>query len=68
MINEIQPIIDGLIGFENYDMGHGYCTTDSGIAQVSSVCSSGKARGITGNPSPVGDPFNVDYVAHEMGH
>lgn len=68
MINEIQPIIDGLIGFENYDIGHGYCTTDSGIAQVSSVCSSGKAKGITGNPSPVGDPFNVDYVAHEMGH
>ena len=68
MIDEIQPIIDGLIGFSNYDIGHGYCTTDSGIAQVSSVCGSGKARGITGNPNPVGDPFNVDYVAHEMGH
>ena len=68
MINEIQPIVDGLIGFTNYDMGHGYCTTDSGIAQGSSVCSSGKARGITGNPAPVGDPFDVDYVAHEMGH
>lgn len=68
MINEIQPIVDGLIGFANYDMGHGYCTTDSGIAQGSSVCSSGKARGITGNPAPVGDPFDVDYVAHEMGH
>ena len=68
MIDEIQPIVDGLIGFANYDMGHGYCTTDSGIAQGSSVCSSGKARGITGNPAPVGDPFDVDYVAHEMGH
>ncbi|EAZ96649.1 hypothetical protein FBBAL38_04480 [Flavobacteria bacterium BAL38] len=68
MINEIQPIVDGLIGSANYDMGHGYCTTDSGIAQVSSVCGSGKARGITGNPAPVGDPFDVDYVAHEMGH
>ena len=68
MIDEIQPIVDGLIGFANYDMGHGYCTTDSGIAQGSSVCSSGKSRGITGNPAPVGDPFDVDYVAHEMGH
>jgi subtilisin-like proprotein convertase family protein len=68
MLNEIQPIVDGLIGPANYDMGHGYCTTDSGIAQVSSVCGSGKARGITGNPAPVGDPFDVDYVAHEMGH
>jgi subtilisin-like proprotein convertase family protein len=68
MINEIQPIVDGLIGFGNYDMGHGFCTTDSGVAQLQSVCSSGKARGITGQLNPVGDPFDVDYVAHEMGH
>jgi subtilisin-like proprotein convertase family protein len=68
MINEIQPIVDAAIGVGNYDMGHGFCTTDSGIAQVSSVCGSGKARGITGQPNPVGDPFDVDYVAHEMGH
>jgi subtilisin-like proprotein convertase family protein len=68
MINEIQPIVDAAIGFSNYDMGHGYCTTDSGIAQLSSVCGSGKARGITGQINPVGDQFDVDYVAHEMGH
>jgi hypothetical protein len=68
MINEIQPIIDDAIGFGNYDMGHGFCTTDSGIAQLQSICSSGKARGITGQLNPVGDPFDVDYVAHEMGH
>lgn len=68
MINEIQPIMDAAIGAANYDIGHGFCTTDSGIAQLSSVCGSGKARGITGQPNPVGDTFDIDYVAHEMGH
>ncbi|MFD2908369.1 reprolysin-like metallopeptidase [Flavobacterium ardleyense] len=68
MLNEIQDIVNAEIGVNNYDMGHGFCTTDSGVAQVSSVCSSGKARGITGQLNPVGDPFDIDYVAHEMGH
>lgn len=68
MINEIQPIVDAAIGAANYDIGHGVCTTDSGIAQLNSPCSANKARGITGQPNPVGDPFDIDYVAHEMGH
>lgn len=68
LINEIQPVMDAAIGFDNYDIGHASCTDDNGIAQLNSPCSANKARGVTGQVSPVGDPFDIDYVAHEMGH
>lgn len=51
-----------------YDIGHVFGSSDNGVAQLSSVCGSSKARGYSGQPNPVGDPFDVDYVAHEMGH
>ena len=68
LINESQTVIDGAIGFGNYDIGHTVSTGGGGLAQVNSPCSSSKARGITGSPAPVGDPYDIDYVAHEMGH
>ncbi|HEU4496301.1 MAG TPA: zinc-dependent metalloprotease family protein [Flavobacterium sp.] len=68
MINEIQPIMDAAIGSANYDIGHGSCTSDNGIAQLQSVCGANKSRGVTGQLNPVGDAFDIDYVAHEIGH
>lgn len=68
LINQSQTVIDGIIGFSNYDIGHTVSTGGGGLAQLNSPCSSSKARGITGLFSPVGDPFDVDYVAHEIGH
>lgn len=68
LINQSQTIIDGAIGSANYDIGHTVSTGGGGLASLNSPCTNGKARGITGSPSPVGDPFDIDYVAHEMGH
>jgi hypothetical protein len=63
-----QTTIDMTIGAANYDIGHLFNTAEGGVAQSPSVCSSQKAEGLSGQPMPTGDPFVVDYVAHEIGH
>ncbi len=67
-INANQTNIDSIVGAANYDVGHLFETGPGGIAQLASVCGTGKARGLSGIPNPTGDPFDIDYVAHELGH
>ncbi|MGK0412177.1 MAG: hypothetical protein ACJA1B_000367 [Polaribacter sp.] len=69
LIDESQSICDGTIGTSNYDIGHTFSTGAGGLAGLGVVClASQKGRGVTGIGSPVGDPYDVDYVSHEIGH
>ncbi|QNM87097.1 T9SS type A sorting domain-containing protein [Polaribacter pectinis] len=69
IINEVQTICDNEIGNANYDIGHIFTINGDGLAGGGVVCLSGqKARGVTGRSQPVNDPYDIDYVAHEMGH
>ena len=69
LIDEGQQLIDMNIGSANYDIGHTFSTGAGGLAGVGVVCIAGqKAAGVTGNDNPTGNRYDVDYVAHEMGH
>lgn len=69
LLGQNQSTLDNIILPDNYDIGHIFCTSGSGLAVLESLCQNGiKGQGVSGSTAPAGDPFDVDYVSHEIGH
>lgn len=74
LIKETQALCDDVnfIGAPAYDIGHAFSTgggSGAGLAGGGVVClPSEKAQGVTGSASPINDTYDIDFVAHEMGH
>lgn len=72
LLDENQELCDNIIGTNNYDIGHVFSISSNpggdGLAALGVLCSNQKAKGVTGNQSPIGDTYDIDFVAHEIGH
>lgn len=68
---QLQTTLTNTIGESNYDVGHLVSGAGSGGSAgcIGCVCVDGqKGRAYTASNNPTGDAFDIDYVAHELGH
>ncbi|WP_412476798.1 reprolysin-like metallopeptidase [Flavobacterium sp. TBRC 19031] len=71
--SQLQSTLTSVIGEANYDVGHLFGATGGGgnAGCIGCVCVNGsKGSGYTSPADgiPSGDNFDIDYVAHELGH
>jgi chitodextrinase len=71
--SQLQSTLTSVIGEANYDIGHLFGATGGGgnAGCIGCICTNGsKGSGYTSPADgiPMGDNFDIDYVAHEIGH
>ncbi|WP_431133207.1 reprolysin-like metallopeptidase [Psychroserpens mesophilus] len=69
--SELQSELTSTIGEANYDIGHLFANlqNNGNAGCIGCVCvNNQKGSGWTSAAVPTGEFFDVDYVAHEMGH
>ena len=69
--SEVQSVLDREIGPAAYDIGHLFhqAGENGNAGFIGSVCVDGrKGSAFASTPTPEGDRFDLDFVAHEMGH
>jgi hypothetical protein len=71
--SQLQATLNSVIGAANYDIGHMFGASGGGgnAGCIGCVCNdANKGSGITSPADgiPQGDNFDIDYVAHEVGH
>jgi len=69
--SQLQSTLTSVIGESNYDVGHVFvrASNNGNAGCIGCVCVNGsKGSAFTSSTIPTGDTFDIDYVAHEMGH
>ncbi|WP_235932423.1 reprolysin-like metallopeptidase [Flagellimonas sediminis] len=73
--SEVQATITSIIGEANYDVGHLFHKVDNpeqnngNAGFIGAVCvDNKKGSGFSASATPQGDVFDMDFVAHELGH
>ena len=74
---QLQQTLTSVVGNSNYDIGHVFNAAggNGNAGGIGIICTNpannnslAKGAAFTQSQNPTGDTFDIDYVAHEMGH
>ncbi len=69
LLSQNDSNLDAVLGEDNYGLGHLFHQASlGGKAGLACVCQDNRGRGVSTRSQPTGDFFDIDLVAHEIGH